>query len=59
MEDELAFMRKNGVWNLVELPIGCKFVGCKWVFKTKRDVNGEVESTRPNLLQNNIIKGKA
>jgi len=29
MEDELAFMKKNGVWDLVDLLVGCKPVGCK------------------------------
>jgi len=27
MEDELASLSKNGVWDLVELHVGCKFVG--------------------------------
>jgi len=29
MEDELAFMKKNDVWDSVELPAGCKSIGCK------------------------------
>jgi len=37
MKDELKSMAHNDVWDLVELPEGCKRVGCKWVFKTKRD----------------------
>jgi len=32
-------LRKNGTWNLVELPKDRKTVGCKWVFKLKRGVN--------------------
>jgi len=50
MEDELASMKKNGVWDLVDLPAGCKTVGCKWVFKTKRNANGEVERYRARLV---------
>lgn len=30
-------MSDNNVWDLVELPKDSKRVGCKWVFKTKRD----------------------
>ncbi|KAH9687283.1 hypothetical protein KPL70_014708 [Citrus sinensis] len=37
MHDEMAFMYHNGVWDLVELPDGCRPIGCKWLFKTKRD----------------------
>nr|GFA27887.1 putative zinc finger, CCHC-type [Tanacetum cinerariifolium] len=43
MEDELNSMSKNDVWKLVELPKGAKPVGCKWVYKTKLDPNGNVE----------------
>ncbi|KAL6345742.1 hypothetical protein AAG906_017486 [Vitis piasezkii] len=40
MDDEMNSMYMNGVWDLVDLPHGCKPVGCKWVFKTKRDSSG-------------------
>ena len=39
MKEELKSMDHIGVWDLVELPKGCKRVGCKWVFKTKHDSN--------------------
>ena len=37
MQDEIASMDHNGVWELVELPTSCKPIGCKWVYKTKKD----------------------
>ena len=37
MKDEMKSMKDNGVWDLVELPEGVKLIGCKWIFKTKRD----------------------
>ncbi|KAJ9692948.1 hypothetical protein PVL29_011870 [Vitis rotundifolia] len=37
MKDEMSSMRCNDVWDLVELPNGAKAIGCKWVFKTKKD----------------------
>ncbi|WJZ87929.1 hypothetical protein VitviT2T_007272 [Vitis vinifera] len=40
MNDEMNSMYMNDVWDLVELPHGCKPVGCKWVFKTKCDSSG-------------------
>ena len=30
-------MASNGIWNLVELPDGAKAIGCKCVFKIKKD----------------------
>ena len=37
IKDELKSMEHNEVWDLVELPKGCKRIECKWVFKTKCD----------------------
>jgi len=42
MKDELKSIEQNEVWDLVELPKGCKRVGCKWVFNTKCDSNGNI-----------------
>jgi len=43
-------MEHNCVWDLVEFPKGCKRVGCKWVFKTKRDSNGDLEHYKTRLF---------
>jgi len=43
MNDELKSMAQNDVWDLVELPEGCKRVGYKWVFKTKCDSQDNIE----------------
>ena len=50
MNDELKSMDQNKVWDLVELPDHCKKVGCKWVFKTKRDSKGNVERYKARLV---------
>ena len=50
MKEELKSMEQNKVWDLVELPEGCKRVGCKWVFKTKRDSKGKVERYKARLV---------
>ena len=50
MEEELKSMDQNQVWDLVELPKGCKRVGCKWVFKTKRDSIGNIERYKARLV---------
>ena len=43
MEDEMKSMNSNGVWDLEDIPKGAKIVGCKWVYKIKRDSKGNVE----------------
>ena len=50
MKDELKSMDQNQVWDLVELPYNCKKVGCKWVFKTKRDSKGNIERYKVRLV---------
>ena len=43
-------MEDNGVWDLIELPKGSKPIGCKWIFKNKRDSNGNVERYKARLV---------
>ncbi|KAM0968159.1 hypothetical protein TB1_015836 [Malus domestica] len=50
MIDELRSMQTNNVWTLVEAPLNVKPIGCKWVFKTKRDLNGKVERYKARLV---------
>jgi len=53
MKYELKLMAQNDVWDLVEFAEGCKRVGCKWVFKTKRDSYGNIERHKTRL----VVKG--
>ncbi|KAK1667613.1 hypothetical protein QYE76_055772 [Lolium multiflorum] len=48
MKDEMKSMSTNDVWDLVEIPEGAKTVGCKWVYKTKRDSKGDIERYQSN-----------
>ncbi|KAK8936102.1 hypothetical protein KSP39_PZI012973 [Platanthera zijinensis] len=50
MKDEMESMKLNKVWELVELPKGCKPIGSKWVFKTKLDSKGKVERFKARLV---------
>ena len=37
MIDEMDSMTSNQVWYLVELPNSVKAIGCRCIFKTKKD----------------------
>ena len=50
MKDEMKSMEDNGVWDFVEFPKGSNPVGCKWIFKTKKDPNGNVERYKACLV---------
>jgi hypothetical protein len=34
---------QNKTWQLLNLPKGRKAIGCKWVFKVKQNVDGEID----------------
>ena len=50
MKDELESMKSNEVWDVVELPKGVQAIGCKWVYKTKRDSLGNIERYKARLV---------
>ena len=50
MEKEMKSLSVNKVWDLVSLPKGKKVIGSKWVFKTKRNVDGNVERYKARLV---------
>ena len=50
MKNEIDSLKKNDVWDLVELPKGRKAIGCKWIYKTKLDADGEIERYKVRLV---------
>ena len=50
MKSELDSMYSNQVWDLVKAPNDIKPVGCKWVYKRKRGVDGKVETFKARLV---------
>ena len=50
MNNEMESLRKNYVWELVELPKDRKAVGSKWVFKLKTNADGSVECNKARLV---------
>lgn len=55
MDVEMEAIKRNGTWELMELPEGAKKVGVKWVYKTKLKENGEVDKYKARL----VVKGYA
>lgn len=43
-------MSQNEIWELVELPKGCKPIVGKWVYRIKRDLNRQVERYKVRLM---------
>ncbi|KAK8670697.1 hypothetical protein V6N13_037315 [Hibiscus sabdariffa] len=50
MRSKMDSMSDNQVWTLVEPPEGIKPIGCKWVFKKKTDMDGNVLTYKGRLV---------
>ncbi|KAK9042849.1 hypothetical protein V6N11_071204 [Hibiscus sabdariffa] len=50
MRSKMDSMSDNQVWTLVEPPEGIKPIGCKWVFKKKTDMDGNVQTYKGRLV---------
>ncbi|KAK7341990.1 hypothetical protein VNO80_24931 [Phaseolus coccineus] len=58
MNEEMKSMNDNDVWDLIELPKCSKPIGCKWIFKTKRDSNGNIERYKACLVAKGFTQKK-
>ena len=50
MRSEMQSMYDNQVWNLIDPTDGLKTIGCKWVFKKKTDMDGNVHTFKARLV---------
>jgi hypothetical protein len=50
MESKIESMHDNQVWNLVDPIDGVRPIGCKWVFKKKTDMDGNVYIYKARLV---------
>ena len=58
MRSEIESMGDNQVWNLVDLPDGFKAIECKWIYKKKIDMDGNVHIHKARLVQKVFDKFK-
>ena len=50
MKDEMTSMSQNKVWSLEYFPDSYRLIGCKSVFKTKRDAKRQIERYKARLV---------
>jgi hypothetical protein len=58
MKEELDSLRKHNTYCLAKLPLGRRTVGCKWVFKTKRDTTGSITRYKARLVAQEYTQQK-
>lgn len=49
-KSEIDSLKQNKTWDLVDPPNDKNIVGCKWVFKHKRDENGDIQRFKARLV---------
>ncbi|RVW25032.1 putative mitochondrial protein [Vitis vinifera] len=54
--EEMNALKKNGTWEVVDLPREKKVVGCKWVFTIKSKADGSVERYKARLVAKVLLK---
>jgi hypothetical protein len=55
IESEIQSINKNKTWELVTLPAGHKPIGLKWVYKLKRNADGEVVKNKAKLVAKGYV----
>ena len=50
MVEEMQALDDNDTWNLVQLPVGKKAIGCRWVFVVKVNPDGSVAQLKARLV---------
>ena len=50
MNDEMNSLISNKTWKLVDLPPGCKKIGCKWVLRKKLKSEGTIDKFKARLV---------
>lgn len=56
MEKEIETLKRNETWSLVPRPENKKVLSNKWVFKTKRNTEGQVERYKARLVARGHIQ---
>ena len=50
VNDEMESLISNKTWKLVDLPLGCKTIGCKWVLRKKLKPDRSIDKFKAGLV---------
>ena len=58
MNKEIQLIEKNKTWKLCQLPVDHKPIGLKWVYKLKKNSDGEVTKHKARLVAKGYVQKK-
>jgi hypothetical protein len=58
VHNELESILTNGTWEICDLPVRCKPVGCKWIFKKKLKSDGTIDKYNASLVAKEFTQKK-
>ena len=50
VDDEMDSILSNNTYDIVDLPQGCKTIGCKWIFRKKYHTDGSIQTFKARLV---------
>ena len=50
MDEEIECIYKNQTWDLVDVPKYKDVINIKWIYKTKKDVDGNVQKQKERMI---------
>jgi hypothetical protein len=50
IQNEMNSILTNRTWEIYDCPVGCKSVGCKWIFKKKLKPDGTIDKYKVRLV---------
>jgi hypothetical protein len=56
VHNEMESILTNGTWEICDLPVGCKPMGCKWIFKKKLKPDGTIDKYKARLVAKGFIQ---
>jgi hypothetical protein len=51
-------LMSNETWEICDCPVGCKPVGCKWIYKKKLKPNGTIDKFKARLVAKGYTQRK-
>lgn len=56
MENKIKYVERNNTWRLTELPTGQKAIGLKWVYKIKKNTEGNIVKHKARIVAKGYVQ---